>query len=190
MAKTSQQIEQEFIDDLKTSTGKDLKAWMNEITKQNFGKRNDLIQWLKDKQGFGHMHASLLAGIHVNGGNPVYANDDVLLENQFEKFPDMKPLYNTFIQAIHKWDPEVDVVVKKTYVSLTKKREFAAINIRKGELRIGMDLGDQPFTDQIEKSKLTGPMPRISHMMIIRQEKEIDKAFLHLLETADQRVNK
>lgn len=77
MAKTSQQIEQEFIEGLKLSTGKDLKTWLSMVKKQGMEKRNDMINWLKKDLGFGHMNASLLIGIYLNDGKPVYANASV-----------------------------------------------------------------------------------------------------------------
>ncbi len=66
------------------------------------------------------------------------------------------------------------MIPKKTYVSFTAKREFAAINIKSKEIRLGMDLGDKPFNNILEKAKLTGPMPRISHMVILREEGDYD----------------
>ena len=66
------------------------------------------------------------------------------------------------------------MIPKKTYVSYAAKREFAAINIKSKEIRLGMDLGDQPFTEDLEKAKLTGPMPRISHMIVVREKNDFN----------------
>lgn len=74
MAKTSLEIEQEFMRSLKSTTGKDIKGWLTEIKKSGKDKRNDIINWLKEKHNFGHLHASLLTGIYANGGKPVYGN--------------------------------------------------------------------------------------------------------------------
>ena len=64
---------------------------------------------------------------------------------------------------------------KKTYVSILDNREFAAVNIKAKELRVGLDLGDRPFDETIEKAKLSGPMPRISHMFVLTDAKQLDK---------------
>jgi predicted transport protein len=189
MAKTSQEIERDFIANLKSTTEKDLNSWLAIIDKSGIKKRNDIIKWLKEKSNFGHMNASLLAGIYFNGGKPVYASEQNLLESQFEKYRDMRPLFDELLKGIVNWDGTVEFVTKKTYVSITRKREFAAINIRKGELRLGLDLGNMPFNLPIEKSRLTGPMARISHMVVIRDPSDINDALFQLLETADKRVN-
>lgn len=189
MAKTSKELEEEFINGLKTDTGKDLKSWLSLIAGCGIEKRNDIIKWLKDEHGFGHMYANLLMGIYLNDGKPVYSSEQNLLDNQFEKYQEMRPLFEEVQKAILSWDDTVDFIAKKTYVSITKKREFAAISIKKGEVRLGMDLGDRPFDALAEKAKLTGPMPRISHMVVIRDKSDLTKQVFELLETSKNRVN-
>lgn len=189
MAKTSNEIEKEFIDGLKTSTGKNLQQWIKNMEGSGIKKRNDIIKWLKSDLGFGHMNATLLTGIYLNNGKPVYASAQNLLDNQFEKYQDMRPLFDNLKKAILEWDNTVKFIAKKTYVSIAKKREFAAINIKKGELRLGMDLGDQPFDSLLEKSKLTGPMARISHMVVIQNNSDVNNKLFKLLNTANKRVN-
>src|SRR5688572_10169600 len=185
--KTSGEIEKEFIDSLKTSTGKSVPEWMKQLNASGITKRNDLIKWLKERQGFGHMNASLLAGIHLNDGKPVYGNTEDLLDNQFAKAAAMRPLYESFIAFVQKHFGNSSVLPKKTYVSILEKREFAAINIKPKELRIGFDLGDRPFDDTASKSKLSGPMPRISHMLVLTDKCQLNADLVELLKASHQR---
>lgn len=185
--KTSGEIEKEFIDNLKIQSGKSLPEWMKHVGASGITKRNDLIKWLKEKNGFGHMNASLLAGIYLNNGKPVYGNTDDLLDNQFAKAADMRPLYELFIAFAKKHFPNSSVLPKKTYVSILEKREFAAINIKPKELRIGFDLGDRAFDERVGKSKLSGPMPRISHMLVLMNKGELDGDLVELLKASYQR---
>lgn len=190
MAKTSHEIEQDFIKGLKSTTGKDLKGWLDAIKKRGIEKRNDIIAWLKKEHQFGHMNASLLVGIYINDGRPVYADAGDLLKAQFVKKEELLPLFDSLSKAIQKAVSGTQVTAKKTYVSFHKQREFAAINIKTGELRLGMDLGDMAFSDYLQKSKLTGPMPRISHMVTLKDKSDITSKLLDLLKKADERVNK
>lgn len=187
--KTSGEIEKEFIDNLKASTKKDLSAWLAEIRSLATTKRNDIINALKNDYGFGHMNASLLAGIYLNGGKPVYGSTDDLLENQFAKAEAMREIYESVINFVKKNFPEATVLPKKTYVSILEKREFAAINIKPKELRVGFDLGDRPFDDSVTKSKLTGPMPRISHMVIVTGKEQLDEDMISLLRESHSRTH-
>jgi len=187
--KTSGEFEKEFMDGLKGSSGKDLGAWMKSIDGSGLKKRNEIISWLKSDHGFGHMNASLLAGIHANGGKPVYASTDDLLEAQFAKAAEMRPLFDEFISFVKKNFPQASVLPKKTYVSILENREFAAVNIKPKELRIGLDLGDRPFDQKIEKSKLTGPMPRISHMMVATGSSQFDEELVDRMKESHARCH-
>ena len=187
--KTSGEVEKEFIEGLKSSTGKDLKGWIAEIKACKIEKRNDVIKWLKTEHGFGHMNAGLLIGIHLNGGKPVYGSTEELLDNQLAKVPEMRPLYDAFCKFALKAFPSATVLPKKTYVSILEKREFAAINIRKSELRIGLDLGDRPFDETVSKAKLTGPMPRISHQVVLTEPQQFDKSIVELLRESHGRCH-
>ncbi|HVF46954.1 MAG TPA: DUF5655 domain-containing protein [Pyrinomonadaceae bacterium] len=135
------------------------------------------------------MNASLLAGIHANSGKPVYASSDDLLENQFAKAAEMRPLYDAFIDFIGKNFPNASVLPKKTYVSILENREFGAVNIKPKELRIGLDLGPRPFDDKVGKAKLTGPMPRISHMGVLTNADQLDSDLVDLLRQSHARCH-
>ena len=187
--KTSGEFEKEFMDRLRASTGSDLAAWMKAIDGFNSKKRNEVIAWLKSKHGFGHMNASLLAGIHANGGKAVYQSTDNLLDAQFAKAADMRPLFEAFLGFVAEHFPTSSVLPKKTYVSILDNREFAAINIKSKELRIGLDLGERPFDDKIEKAKLSGPMPRISHMFVLTDEKQLDGSIVEALKESYSRCH-
>ncbi len=187
--KTSGEFEKEFVDGLKVSTGKDVADWMKVVDGCGTKKRNEVIAWLKNEHGFGHMNASLLAGIHANGGKLVYQSTDNLLDDQFAKAPDMRPLYEEFVAFIAANFPNATFLPKKTYVSVLENREFGAVNIKKAELRIGLDLGDRPFDDKVEKAKLTGPMPRISHMVVATDASRFDAELANLLEQSHARCH-
>jgi len=50
-------------------------------------------------------------------------------------------------------------------------------------------LGERPFDKFVGKAKLTGPMARISHMVVIRDNADMKKDLFNLLEIAKNRVN-
>jgi Domain of unknown function (DUF5655) len=63
--------EQQFLAELKARSGRNLADWMAAITAQNFGDKNETIDWLRG-QGFAFARASWLERIHSNGGRPIY----------------------------------------------------------------------------------------------------------------------
>jgi hypothetical protein len=74
-------------------------------------------------------------------------------------------------------------------LSFIAVREFAAINVKPNEIRLGLDLGDKSFSETLQKSKLTGPMPRISHMLVFTEANQLDKNVMALLTQSYNRTN-
>jgi len=190
MAKTSGEFEQEFIQTAKEKTGKTLEQWLPVVKKSGFSKQMEITNWLKAEHKLNHLQASLLAGLYLNNGKPVYQNESSLLDNQFAKCEEMRPLYNAVSERILKEFPDTQLIPKKTYLSFTATREFAAINIKPKELRLGIDLGDSAFAETLQKSKLSGPMPRISHMVIITDINQFDKKVHEYLQLSYNRSHK
>ncbi|MBP6003816.1 MAG: hypothetical protein KA746_10325 [Pyrinomonadaceae bacterium] len=188
--KTSGEFEKEFMDGLEGLTGKSLSTWLGIVDGIGTKKRNEVIERLKADHGFNHMQASLLAGIHANGGKPVYQSADGLLDAQFGKNEDIRPLYDEFAAFIATNFPNATLLPKKTYISVLENREFGAVNIKKGELRIGLDLGDRPFDEDVQKAKLIGPMPRISHMIVATDSRIFDNSLVQLLRQSHGRCHK
>ena len=187
--KTSGEFEKAFMDGLESSTSKDISAWMKILDGFPSRKRPEVIAWLKSEHGFGHMDASLLAGIHANGGEPVYQSTDSLLDAQFAKAAEMGQLFEELLRFLKENFPDATILPKKTYVSILENREFAAVNIKPKELRIGLDLGNRPFDARVEKAKLTGPMPRISHMVVLTDAKQVNGDLAKLLKTSHSRCH-
>ncbi|MBN2174501.1 MAG: DUF4287 domain-containing protein [Bacteroidales bacterium] len=187
--KTANEMEKEFLDGLEDNYGQNLKSWMEVIRKNNFEKLGQIQTWLKKDYNFRHTDAYMLAAIYLNNGKPVYGNENDLLDNQIGKYEIMRPLFDFVSEKILKTVPGSEREIKKTYVSFKKKREFAAVNVKKDEIRLGMDLGDRPFDDKVKKANLTGPMASISHMVVISDNNRFDKNVEELLKTANGRVN-
>ena len=83
MAKTSGEFEKEFIETAKERTGKKLEEWLPVVKKSGLGRQMEITNWLKETHKLNHMQATLLAGLYLNNGKPVYQNEESLLDNQF-----------------------------------------------------------------------------------------------------------
>ena len=190
MAKTSGDFEREFIDTAKEKTGRTLQEWLELVKTSGLSKQNEILEWLKKEYGLNHMQASLTAGIFLNNGEIVYGNENALMENQFAKCAEMRPLFDAVAEKIISEFEGTQLIPKKTYLSFTAIREFAAVNVKPKEIRLGLDLGDEPFGEVIQKSKLTGPMPRISHMITLTNAKQLDHELMELLTRSYNRCHK
>lgn len=190
MAKTSGEFEQEFIQTAKEKTGYSLGEWLPVVHASGLTKQKDITDWLKAEHSLNHLQAQLLAGLFLNNGKPVYQDEGGLLNNQFVKCESMRPLFDQLSEIILQNFPDAQRIPKKTYVSFTAIREFAAINIKPKEIRLGFDLGDTDFTGILQKSKLSGPMPRISHMVTLTAEQQFTKELIGYLQTSYNRSHK
>lgn len=190
MAKTSGELEQEFIQTAKEKTGKSLEQWLPAVKKSGLSKPLEISNWLKAEHGLNHLQATLLAGLYLNNGQPVYMNEKALLENQFQKCRDQAPLFESVSEKILARFTDAQLIPKKTYISFTATREFAAINVKPQELRLGLDLGEEPLTNALQKSKLTGPMPRFTHMVVITRIEQFDKKLMEFVEQSYNRSHK
>ena len=66
--------EREFLATLAADTGRDLGAWMAEISAKGITDKNDIIDWLR-REGFPFWKASWLERVHHNGGRPLYGSE-------------------------------------------------------------------------------------------------------------------
>lgn len=188
VALSSQEMEQKIIDAMKDETGATVKTWSTRLKKCGFEKRNDMIKWLKSEHGLKHNYAAVAVGMHLNGGKPVYADSGNLLDNQLKGKDAMRPLYGAVEKAVLKWNPKVEVHPTKTYVSFRGKREFAVAAIKAKEIRVGFDLGDAPFAGKLEKAKSLGAMPRIGHMLVVKEKSDIGAELTKSLKSAWKRI--
>lgn len=190
MAKTMGEFEREFMQSAKEQTGKSFDQWLALVKTSGLTKQMEILNWLKREHQLNHMQSQFVAGIYLNNGKPVYQNEDILLENQFAKCEAMRPVFDYISTKILNDFPGTQLIAKKTYISFTAVREFAAINIKPKEIRLGLDLGDMPFNETIQKSKLTGAMPRISHMLVLTEISQIDQKVTDYLDQSYNRSHK
>ena len=190
MIKTSAELEQEFMQTAQEKTGKSVEQWLAVIKASGLSKPMEILNWLKTEHPLNHLQSNFLSGLYLNNGKPVYQNESALLENQFVKCEAMRPVFEIISDKILSLFPDTVLIPKKTYLSYTANREFAAINIKPKEIRLGVDLGSEPFTETLQKSKLVGAMPRISHMITISDSNDLDETVIAYLRQSYDRSHK
>lgn len=82
--------EREFLDGLKTRTGRDLGDWMAAIAAQGSADKNEIIDWLRE-QGLPFARASWLERIHRNGGKPIYSDPAPRKPPERSREPEPRP---------------------------------------------------------------------------------------------------
>ena len=212
MAGDEQEEERTFLAELQARSGRDLAAWMAAITAQGFADKNEAIDWLRT-QGFPFARASWLERIHSNGGRPIYLHapptpaaappvakpapaprppsrrEMADLEAPLAAAKGYRPLYQLLEAAIRQAVPAVGVVPRSSHIAFAAPREFAAVTAHAAELRLGLDLGDRPFEAPLQKPRMKGPGPAISHMLVLTDARQVNADLINLIKAANARVN-
>lgn len=216
MTKDEREAEREFLEGLKARTGRDLAEWMAAVAAQGFTDKNEIIDWLRG-QGLPFARASWLERIHRNGGRPIHgdapageagdaprptaaavearaapalaAADAAALEQLVSVAKGYRPLYHLLEAGIRAAVPAANFFPRGRYVSVAAPAEFAAVALSAAEVRLGLDLGDRAFDDALQKAKLRGPGPAITHMVVLTDARQVNDALLSLIRTANGRVN-
>jgi hypothetical protein len=216
MARDEQEEEREFLADLEARTGRTLSDWMAAIATQGFSDKNETIDWLRE-QGIPFARASWLERIHSNGGKPIYlhqtpkpapevkppmplkpqpaasraptAREVADLDKLLAAGKGYRPLYQLLEAEARAAVPGLTIMPKAAYISLGAPREFAAVTLHATELRLGLDLGDRAFDLGVQKPRMRGPGPSISHMLVLTDARQVNADLLNLIKAANARVN-
>ncbi|HWE20566.1 MAG TPA: DUF5655 domain-containing protein [Hyphomicrobiaceae bacterium] len=100
-----------------------------------------------------------------------------------------RPLYHHLEAEIRRAVERVTFAARGHYVAIGAPHEFAAVTLHPTEIRLGLNLGDRPFDAQVQKAKLRGPGPAITHMVVLTDARQVDARLLALIEVASRRAN-
>ncbi len=189
MAKESERLEREFIATAREKTGKELAAWMQVIGSRGETKPNAILNWLKQTHNLNHMQANFLSGIYLNDGKPVF-DHKVLFAKLFESKGPLLAVYKSLETAIQKRLSDALFIPTKTYVSIEAKRCFACATLTKNTIRVGLDLGDLPFDDYVQKARSLGAMPNLTHMVEISTAVDVNDELIGYVQQAYNNAHK
>jgi uncharacterized protein DUF5655/uncharacterized protein DUF4287 len=118
------------LDNIQKKTGKSLDQLAAIVKKSGLTKHGEIRDYLKKELGLGHGDAnSLVHAVLQSDGQRVAEgkSEDVLLDEIYAGAKaHMRPIHEKLMKDIHKFG-EFEVVPKKGYVSLRRKKQFAMI---------------------------------------------------------------
>lgn len=165
-------------------TGKSLAHWVKVVRKEKFEKHGEIIKFLKAEHGFTHGFANFVAH-KARESDAASQNDDDLLKAQYEKKPDLLPIYEKLAEEIQKLGKDIEVAPKKSSVSFRVKRQFALVQpSTKTRIDLGLKFDDMPHGDRLETSGPFGTM--CTHRVQITDIGQVDKELIQWLKAAYQ----
>jgi hypothetical protein len=189
MAKEAQEFERQFIASIKQTTGHELPEWMDIIKGTGLDKQQAILKWLKESYGFKHNIANAISFIYLNDGKPAF-DHELLFANLFKGKEALRPTYDAITALVQPALPEVEFVPTKTYISVEGKRVFGCATLTAKNIRFGLDLGEVPFGDYVQKAKSLGAMPNVTHMIEVNAPSDANETLLGYVRQAYDRVHK
>jgi hypothetical protein len=189
MARGSDRYEQEFIATAVAKTGHDVAGWIEIIRESGIEEKpNTILKWLKETHGLNHAQANFMAGIYLNGGQPVY-DYPVMWQKLFAGKETLFTWYKAIEGRVLAGLEDVEFIPTKAYASVEGKKIFACVTPTKSTLRVGLDLRNQPFDEVIQKAKGLGAMPNLTHMIEITSESDINDSLIDHFRQAYHQVH-
>jgi predicted transport protein len=186
---TPDEMLQTMIANLPEKTGKSLEEWLAITTAQGFSKHGVCLKWLKTEHGVSHGFANLITSKTLEemanksgNGEPI----DPLQAQYSGPKAALKPIYDKLITHVSNFGSDVEISVKKTYVSLRRNKQFALIQAStKTRVDVGIQLSDAPASDRLELSGSFNAM--VSHRVRLESVDDVDCELIDLLEIAYDR---
>lgn len=115
--------------------------------------------------------------------------DGASLEKLIAAAKGYRPLYHLLESEMRAAVAGLAITPKAGYLSFGAPAEFAVLTLHATELRLGLDLGDRPFDPLLQKTKIKGLGPAITHMAVLTDARQVNDELLAAIKAANARVN-
>jgi hypothetical protein len=139
--------------------GKPLGEWIALIRESGLTKHTEIVAMLKSQYGMSHgsAHRVALKAREAEAASIVKAAEassrDSVSELYSGKKAGLKPLHDTLMTAITTFGDDIELALKKGYVSLRRKKQFAMIQPTTAtRIDLGLILKDVPATERLESA--------------------------------------
>ena len=100
-----------------------------------------------------------------------------------------RPLFLLLESELRKAIPRLAITPRSGFAAIGAPAEFAAVSFHATELRLGLALGQRPFDGRLQKAKLKGAGPAITHMVVLTDARQVNEDLLALAQVANREVN-
>ena len=158
-----------MIDNMPEKTGKPLSEWKTLLASKSFEKHSQAVNFLKKEHGVTHGYANTIVTLSKDSGT----SEEDLVANQFKGKEALLPIYEKLLTVVQSFGADVQVVPKKTAVSLVRKKQFALIKpATKTRIDLGIKLRGREPSGRLEASGPFGTM--CTHRVRLSEIGEVD----------------
>jgi hypothetical protein len=170
---------QTMINNMPEKTGKSLDEWKKILKAENFEKHGQAMKFLKEKHAVTHGFANTI----IQLSKEEHISEDDLVQSQYKGKEALLVIYHHLIETVLKFGEDVNIIPKKTTVSLIRSKQFALIKpATKTRIDLGLKLPKKAITNRLEHSGPFGSM--CTHRVQIKELQEIDQELIAWLKEA------
>ncbi|MEO1517202.1 MAG: DUF5655 domain-containing protein [Bacteroidota bacterium] len=176
-------MQNKMIQNLEANTGKSLAQWIDIVRAESLEKHGQMIKFLKEKHGFTHGFANLVAHKARQSDAGSASDTDQLIDQQYKGKEHFRPLYDALLSQIAQFGEDVEVAPKKAYVSLRRKKQFAILKpATKSRFEIGLNLKGETASGRLEE--ITSKNAMCSHQIKLSADDSPDEEIIQWLKMA------
>ena len=178
-----EEMAQSMRNNMLEKTGKTSEEWQKVVSSLALEKHGQIVKHLKGEYSVTHGFANLIAHDFLNKNDTQEVD---LVAQQYEKKPELKPIYDAIISALSDLT-DIGISPKKAYVSLRRNKQFALIQpSTKTRLDVGINMKDEPTTDRLEASGSFNGM--VSHRVRLTDAAQVDDELMGWIKLAYEKA--
>lgn len=171
------------IANIEKSTGKKLSEWIVIVNNSHLQKHGELVSFLKENYGFTHGNANMVVHYAKQSHAGAEENETDWIAEQYKAKENLKPWYDKIMTEVHKFGNDVEVVPKKAYVSLRRKKQFAIIQpSTKDRLDVGLNIKGVEPSGNVTAAGSWNAM--CTHRIKVEDEKTINNDLINWIKQA------
>ena len=164
-----------IVRNLPNRTGKSLEQWTRLVKTRGPKTKAKRVEWLRSKHGLGGPTANVIAA-EASGEDLLAAYDDqqALIRTMYSGKESLRAIHEKIVKSVRALGKDVELSARKTYVSASRKRQFAAIQpSTKTRVDLGLVLPGVSADGRLQSSKTVGG-GRVTHRIALETPKDFD----------------
>lgn len=145
-----EQAAQTQLRNIERDTRRTVAAWADVVRSAGKERHGEVVAYLKAEHGLTHGNANALAhAVRGLATGPV-SDDDLLAQQYAGAKAALRPTYEEVMAIGRGLGDDVTVAVKKTGVSLRRRKQFAVVEAPSSRrVRLGLNLAEAPPTERL-----------------------------------------